>query len=60
MKKIKLTFNQSKKVSYNQEKIRINRNGFVLYIQDSEYGLIVTDWCGNVVDVDIQLDECFQ
>ena len=60
MKKIKLTINQSKKVRYNQEAIRINRNGYVLYIQDSEDGLVVRDWCGNLVDVNVQLDEFFQ
>ena len=59
-KKIVLTFNQSKQVRHEQKEIRINRGGDILYIQDSDEGLIARDWTGNVVDVNIKLDWVFE
>ena len=60
MKTIQLTFKQSKEVRHEQKEIRVNRGGYILYIQDSNYGLIARDWIGNVIDVNIKLDWVFE
>lgn len=48
MKTLKLTYNQGKKVIWNNETIRVSRNGNIYYVlQDFEGNLIAVDWTGK-------------
>jgi hypothetical protein len=61
MKEIKLSYNQSKKVVWNNESIQVKQNGMVLYVsQNSNGSILAKDWAGHVSNVNIKIDECFQ
>ena len=61
MKTIKLSYNQSKKVVWNNESIQVKQNGMVLYIsKNNDDSIIAKDWCGQVTEVNIKINEWFE
>lgn len=59
MKKIKLSYNQSKKLVWNNKEIVVKQNGMVLYLESYDDGVVAKDMSGETVNVEIQIDECF-
>lgn len=60
MKKIKLSFNQSKKLVWNNQSIRVKQNGEVLYIDMIGNEIVVKTWLGSIVNTEVIIDECFR
>ena len=59
MKSIKLSYNQSKKLVWNNKDITVKQNGMVLYLENWGDKVVAKDWAGNLVDVNIIVDETF-
>lgn len=59
MKQIKLSFNQSKQLMWNDKEIRVKQNGMVLYLERYDDEVVAKDMSGEEVKVDVQVDECF-
>lgn len=60
MKQIKLSYNQSKKLIWNDQEITVRQNGMVLYLVAYADGIIAKDMSGEQVNVSIKIDECFE
>lgn len=60
MKKLVLSYNQSKKVMWQNETIRVSRNGEVLYISHNGDEVVAKTWLGSKVELNVVVDECFQ
>lgn len=60
MKTIKLSFNQSKNLMWNNKQVKVRQNGMALYLNYYGDKIIATDWLGQRVNVKIQIDECFE
>ena len=59
MKQIKLSYNQSKKLIWNDQEIRVRQNGMVLYLEAYADRIVAKDMSGEEVNVSIKVDECF-
>ena len=59
MKSIKLSFNQSKQLVWNNKDITVKQNGMVLYLENWGDKVVAKNWAGNLVDVNIIVDETF-
>lgn len=60
MKAIRLSYNQSKKLVWNNQDIKVNQNGMALYLENWGDKIVAKDWTGKLVDVKIKIDECFE
>lgn len=60
MKAIKLSFNQSKQLMWNDKEIKVKQNGMVLYLERYDDRVVAKDMTGEEVNVEIKIDECFE
>lgn len=69
MKRIYLTYDQSKKLMFDNKQIKVRRNGVIYYVEHYVYhdeddneisGFDVRNWVREVKDVQIVPDEMFR
>lgn len=59
MKALKLTYNQSKKIAWLNEVVKVKKDGLILYVSMNGNGVEAVTWTGKKQDIKIILDDCF-
>ena len=60
MKKIELSYNQSKKIAWLHEIVRLKKDGLILYIEMIGDDIIVKTWSGQILQgYQVIIDEAF-